>query len=176
MCLSHPECQACAQPDADLANRAYEVLENNRTLLINTNTKYRMLDTAASAASRGHPAAGAAYTIQQARDIYPAREKFMDNLTKANRRAQPPRDESAQDRCVWDSVPWGEHLPSYLPEHDRNHEGEILAMNKLIVPSILLSVFGLALAACGRADEGSREAAVEISLTSPIDPSRCDRS
>ena len=42
-------------------------------------------------------------------------------------------------------------------------------MNKLIVPSILLSVFGLALAACGRADEGSREAAVEISLTSPID-------
>ena len=83
MCLSHPECQACAQPDADLANRAYEVLENNRTLPINTNTKYRMLDTAASAASRGHPAAGAAYTIQQARDIYPARKKFMDNLTKA---------------------------------------------------------------------------------------------
>lgn len=83
MCLSQAECRGCAQPHTDRANRAYEVLENNRVLLSNTMRKYEMLDTAASAAARGHAAAGAAYATQQATQIAPARRQFMDNLTEA---------------------------------------------------------------------------------------------
>ena len=87
MCLSHAACRACAQPHTDRANRAYEVLENNRVLLNNTMRKYEMLDTAASAAARGHEAAGAAYAIQQATQIDPARRQFFDNLTEAQTNA-----------------------------------------------------------------------------------------
>jgi hypothetical protein len=87
MCLSHAACRACAQPHTDRANRAYEVLENNRVLLNNTMRKYEMLDTAASAAARGHEAAGAAYAIQQATQIGPARRQFFDNLTEAQTNA-----------------------------------------------------------------------------------------
>ena len=83
MCLSHAACRACAQPHTDRANRAFEVLENNRVLLNNTMRKYEMLDTVASAAARGHEAAGAAYAIQQATQIGPARRQFFDNLTEA---------------------------------------------------------------------------------------------
>ena len=87
MCLSHAACRACAQPHTDRANRAFEVLENNRVLLNNTMRKYEMLDTVASAAARGHEAAGAAYAIQQATQIGPARRQFFDNMTEAQTNA-----------------------------------------------------------------------------------------
>lgn len=87
MCLSQAECRACAQSHTDEANRAYKVLEDNRVLLSNTMRTYEMLDTAASAAARGHEAAGAAYAIQQATQIAPARRQFMDNLTEAQTNA-----------------------------------------------------------------------------------------
>jgi hypothetical protein len=83
MCLSDPACRDCAQRHTDRANNAYEVLEKNRVRLSNTMRTYKMLDTAASAAARGHAAAGAAYAIQQATQIEPARRQFLDNLTEA---------------------------------------------------------------------------------------------
>lgn len=81
MCLSHPACTACAQSHVDRANRAYEGLEKNRALYVNTMRKYEMLDTAARGAASGHQAAGAALAIQRARTIDPARQKFQTNLT-----------------------------------------------------------------------------------------------
>ena len=83
MCLSHAECRACAQDHVDKANDAYVRVEDNRVRFVNTMRKYEMLNTAASAAARGHEAAGAAYAIQQATQIAPARRQYMDNLTEA---------------------------------------------------------------------------------------------
>ncbi len=87
MCLSHGPCSACAQSHVARANNAYTVLRDNRTRYDNTMRKYHMLDAAASGAARGHQAAGAAYSIQQATQIEPAREKYMTNLRKAQNEA-----------------------------------------------------------------------------------------
>jgi hypothetical protein len=81
MCLSHPACTACAQAHVDRANRAYEGLEKNRALYVNTMRKYAMYDAAARGAASGHQAAGAALAIQRARSIDPAQRKFEANLT-----------------------------------------------------------------------------------------------
>lgn len=80
MCLSHTACTECAQSHVDRANRAYQGLENNRVLLVNTMRRYETLDTAARAAASGHAAAGALSAIQRKRSIEPAQQKFETNL------------------------------------------------------------------------------------------------
>ncbi|GEM_PF-2687821 len=86
-CLTDPACSACAG-DADArANRAFEVLINNERLLARTLRKAKMLENVAEGAASQHAAAKAAYTIQLASEIEPAKREFFKNLGKAQNAA-----------------------------------------------------------------------------------------
>lgn len=83
LCLSDEACKACAGESAVHANRAFEVLVNNERLLARTLRKAKMYETAADGAASQHAAAKAAYAIQQATQIEPAKRKFFKNIGTA---------------------------------------------------------------------------------------------
>jgi len=83
MCLSHEACSVCATSHVQNANRAYEVLRNNRGNYNLRMRQIRMAEVAAEAAARGHQAAGAAYATMQATQIEPARQEYLTNLAAA---------------------------------------------------------------------------------------------
>jgi hypothetical protein len=86
-CLTDPECTACAENSEARANNAFEVLIKNERRLARTLRKAKMLENVAEGAGSQHAAAKAAYTIQLARSIEPAKRKFFENLGEAQNEA-----------------------------------------------------------------------------------------
>lgn len=82
-CIDDPQCAACTEGDDARVERAFEVLINNEQLLARTLKKAKLYGIAAEGAAAQHPAAKAAYAIQQARDIEPAKKDFMKKLGNA---------------------------------------------------------------------------------------------
>ncbi len=86
-CLTHAACKSCAGDAPDSANRAFEVLVNNERLLARTLRKAKILANLAEGAAAQHPAAKAAYALQNIRDIEPAKREFFTNLGTAQNAA-----------------------------------------------------------------------------------------
>jgi len=87
LCLSNEVCKTCVGDSAVLANNAFKVLVNNERLLARTLRKAKMYETVADGAASQHAAAKAAYAIQQATQIEPAKRKFFKNIGKAQDKA-----------------------------------------------------------------------------------------